>query len=412
MSDESQIQTKDGLLDDSGDALLSDSGESLLPAETQDLVPKTLKRPKDLPAGDLEKVEQMALSMSEKILKDPSDRSAVREATSVGQNVQMKANDDFKLLRTSLGKVMDRMQSGENKSIPGDLKKLRNIMDEINPYPAIEQIKRSQTAGFFSRLFRRVPGVGKVLADIAQKYESVQTQIDAITQSLEAGSDKLLENILEIEERYKNLKKMQKLLKLRGYQLQFLLKKLEAAQPKVTGDLERQTLQKAIAKIVRRLQNIKVTENAFAQFFITMNVTMDNHENLREAVHSMINLTRPVLENGLALKIAQQEERQIAEALNASQDYLGNLMVNIAEDAMDNAARTAEVTNQPLIKLQDLTKSYKILVSRMDEASQIEARMVDAAKQNISQLEQMSEDLEKRAGAQEAARDAVGQAGV
>ncbi len=47
-------------------------------------------------------------------------------------------------------------------------------------------------------------------------------------------------------------------------------------------------------------------------------------------------LTRPVLENGLALKIAQQEERQIAEALSASQDYLGSLMVNVANDAMDS----------------------------------------------------------------------------
>jgi uncharacterized protein YaaN involved in tellurite resistance len=363
--------------------------------------------PQGIPPAEIEKAENAAASIAGRILTVPDDRAALREAMSLGQDVQSRSNETFTLMRTSLGQVMDRMAEGDNKGIPNDLMKLRNIMDKINPYPAIEQLKRGQSAGWLSRLFGRVPGVGKILRDIARRYESVQTQVDAIIQSLEAGADKLLENSLEIEERYKHLKEMQGLLKLRGYQLQVILSKLEEAKPNLTNEVEKMTLQKAAAKLTRRLQNLKVTENAFAQFFITMNTTMDNHENLRETVLSMTHLTRPVLENGLALKIAQQEERQIAEAISASQDYLGNLMVNIAEDAMDNAARTAEVVNSPLMKLQDLTKAYRILMDRMNEASQIEARMMDSAKQNIQQLEQMTADLEERASVQEGAREAV-----
>ncbi len=386
------------------DSLLFDDAPE---ASVRDLVPKDFRPPANVPPGDGEKVEEQANAIVEGILAAPDDRSRVREATRLGEDVQTRANENFTLMRTSLGQVMDRMARGDSKSIPGDLKRLREIMDEINPYSAIEQIRRRQTAGFFSRLFGRIPGVGKILADIARRYESVQTQVDAIIQSLEAGSDKLLENTLELEERYKNLKKMQKLLQLRAYQLQMILSRLEQALTAVTDETKRQTLQKAIAKIVRRLQNLRVTENAFAQFFITMNVTLDNHENLREAIQSMTHLTRPVLENGLALKIAQQEEREIAEALNASQEYLGSLMVSIAEDSMNNAARTAEVTSQPLIRLKDLTRSYQILMTRMDEASRIEAQMVETAKQNIVQLEQMTADLEKRSEAQEAGRTAT-----
>jgi uncharacterized protein YaaN involved in tellurite resistance len=381
----------------------SQSTEELL-AEAKELVPKDLKAPKDIPAAEIEAVESRALAIVDNILKQPEDRSTVRELTILGEDIQSQAGAEFRLLRTSLGKVMDRMKRGE-KGIPQDLKRLRDIMDQINPYPAIEQLKRSQTAGFFSRLLRRVPGIGKILADIAQRYESVQTQIDAIIQSLEAGSDKLLENSLEIEERYKNLKALQKQVKIRAYQLQLVFSKLEEAKDELAEATEQQAVEKALAKIIRRVQNLKVTENAFAQFFITMNVTMDNHENLRDAVRSMTGLTRPVLENGLALKIAQQEERQIAEALAASQDYLGSLMVAIAQDSMDNAALTAEVTNKPLIKLQDLMKSYKVLMNRMDEAAKIEAKMVESAKQNISQLENMTAELEERAKAQETARE-------
>ncbi|MDM8524488.1 toxic anion resistance protein [Desulfococcaceae bacterium HSG8] len=368
---------------------------------------KDMTPPKGIPPAEIDKAENAATAIADNILSDPESRSRVMEATRLGEDIQTRSNETFKLMRTSLGQVMDRMAKGDNKSIPNDLIKLREVMDDINPYSAIEQLKRSQTAGWFSRVLGRAPGIGKILRKIAMKYESVQTQVDSIIHSLEAGADKLLENSLEIEERYKILKQLQSQLKVRGYQLQIILSKLEEAKPRITEQIGQMAIQKAGARLLRRLQNLKVTENAFSQFFITMNTTMDNHENLRDAVMSMTTLTRPVLENGLALKIAQQEERQIAEALSSSQEYLGKLMINVAEDAMDNAALTAEVVNSPLIRLQDLTKSYQILMTRMDEASQIEARMMESAKENIKQLEQMTSDLEERAEAQETAREAV-----
>jgi len=372
---------------------------------TMELLLKDKVQPKGIEPAKIKEAEKIAGEIADRILNDPDDRSTIREAAVLGEDIQTGANNTFKLMRTSLGRVMDQMAGGKEKSIPDDLLKLRNIMDDINPYSAIEQMKRNQTAGWFTRLFSRVPGVGRMLSDIAKRFESVQTQVDSIIQSLEAGADKLLENSLEIEERYKNLKELQNHLKLRSYQLQIIISKLEEVKSKITEQIQQMTIQKAEAKLIRRLQNLKVTENAFSQFFITMNTTMDNHENLRDAVLSMTQLTRPVMENGLALMIAQQEERRIAEALASSQDYLGKLMVNIAESAMDNAALTAEVINSPLIKLQDLTKSYNLLMNRMNEASKIEAKMIESAKQNISQLEKMTADLEERAKVQEKARE-------
>ncbi|MGD9732785.1 MAG: toxic anion resistance protein, partial [Desulfamplus sp.] len=322
---------------------------SELSSETASLLLKDKNPPQGLEPSKVAQAEKIALEIANKILNEPDDRTSLRDATSIGEDIQVNANNTFKLMRTSLGQVMEQVAKGKGQNIPDDLLKLRNIMDDINPYSAIEQLKRQETAGWFSRLFSKVPGVGKILSDIAKKFESVQTQVDAIIQSLEAGADKLLENSIEIEERYKNLKNLQKELKLRSYQLQIIASKLEEVKPKLTDQTQNMTLQKAVAKIIRRLQNLKITENAFSQFFITMNTTMDNHENLRDAVLSMTHLTRPVMENGLALIIAQQEERKIAEALASSQDYLGKLMVDIAESAMDNAAMTAEVVNSPLI---------------------------------------------------------------
>lgn len=359
----------------------------------------------NLPAERREEMERKAEALAARLTGDPDDREALRETLAVGETIESQASQQFGLLRTSLGAVMSRMkESGEASSIPGDLRKLREIMDEMNPFPAIEQLRSGRKAGFFSRLLGRAPGVGRILADIARRYESVQTQVDAIIQSLESGGDKLLENTLEIEERYKQLKLLQADVKLRAYQLKLVANKLDEAKAAATDEAVKGRLQKAEVKVMRRLQNLWVTAQAFSQFFVTMNVTLDNHENLRDAIKAMIGLTRPVLENGLALKIAQQEEKQIAEALEATQDYLGGLMESVAKESMDNAAYVAKVANQPLVRFQDLVRSYNLLVNRMEEAKNVEASMVESAKSNIAQLETMTRDLEQRSKAQEEAR--------
>lgn len=383
------------------------SGVLAVPS-AQELLPAVLEPPQGVDAEQVRTVEDEARNLLEAILKDPDDRATARHVSSVGNAPQSRASEDFKLLRTSLGQVMDRMrETGQSSSLPADLNKLRTIMDDINPYPAIEQMKKARTAGFLSRLFRSVPGVGKVLSDIARRYESVQTQVDAVIQSLESGTDKLLENSLELEERYKSLKELQLQVKLAAYQLQVLLRELEQAKPNAQDELREKALAMAETRAIRRLQNLKVTENAFAQFFVTINTTLDNHENLRDAVRSMINLVRPVLENGLALQIAQQEEKQIAQALEATQDYLGQLMVSVAQESMDNAAEVARITNQPLVRFQDLLKAYNILSTRMEETQKIEAQMLETAKENINQLDTITGELEKHAQAQETGREAV-----
>ena len=356
---------------------------------------------------ELTDMAELAEALAERILSEPDDRTFIRTVTASAEGVQSLAGSEFVLLRNSLGQVMDRMSRDEDRGIPADLKALREIMDRINPYPVLERIKKARNSGWLSRALKGLPTVGRLLADIAQRYESVQTQIDAIIDSLHAGSDRLMENALELEERYKNLKVLQHEVQLQAYRLEIIWSRLDRAFGEAEDQEERQRLHRAVVRIARRAQNLRVTEQAFAQMFVTMNTTIDNHENLRDAIQAMVGLTRPVLENGLALRIAQQEEKEIALALEASQDYLGGLMTSIAEDSMANAALVADVANRPLVKFRDLLAGYQVLVNRMDEAAQIESRMLTQAKENMGQLQAMSAKLESLAQSQERARESV-----
>ena len=197
------------------------------------------------------------------------------------------------------------------------------------------------------------------------------------------------------------------MIQLKAYQVEMIWSALEKAKEQNEDDAITQKLQAAIVKSARRAQNLRITEQAFNQFFITMNMTMDTHDSLRDGILSMITLTRPVLENGLALQVAQQEEREIAEALASNQEYLGNMMKQIATSAAENSEYVTDLVNSPLMKVKDLTDSYNILMRSMEKNELKQSKMVEGAKEAVEQLKAMSDTLEKKANAQGDARKSI-----
>ena len=369
-----------------------------------------------LPAEEIVKANEVAQQLAATLLEDPDNRSVLREMTSLGQGSQDRCNGEFHLMRKSLGSTMKKMKSGEKNELPGNMLAMRGAMDQMNPYPALEQLKQVKDLkgmkGWMARTFKKVPKVGAILYDIAVKYESLQNQVDAIVGGLRLGSDRLLENVLEIEQRYINLQDLQKVIQLKAYQVELIWSVLEKAKEQSEEDSVKQKLQAAVVKCARRAQNLRITEQAFNQFFITMNMTMDTHDSLRDGILSMITLTRPVLENGLALQVAQQEEREIAEALSANQDYLGNMMKQIATSAAENSEYVNELVNSPLMKVKDLTDSYNILMKSMEKNELAQSKMVEGAKVAVEQLKGMSDTLEKKADAQAGARKSMNNVGM
>ncbi|MEA3514338.1 MAG: toxic anion resistance protein [Nanoarchaeota archaeon] len=369
-----------------------------------------------LPADEISKADEVAQQLAATLLEDPDNRSVLREMTSLGQGSQDRCNGEFHLMRKSLGTTMKKMKSGEKNELPGNMLAMRKVMDDMNPYPALEQLKQVKdlkgVKGWMARTFKKVPKVGEILYEISVKYESLQDQVDAIVGGLRLGSDRLLENVLEIEQRYVNLQDLQKVIQLKAYQVETIWSALEKAKEQNEDDTINQKLQAAIVKSARRAQNLRITEQAFNQFFVTMNMTMDTHDSLRDGILSMITLTRPVLENGLALQVAQQEEREIAEALAANQEYLGNMMKQIATSAAENSEYVTDLVNSPLMKIQDLTDSYNILMKSMEKNESAQVKMVEGAKEAVEQLKGMSDVLEQKANAQADARKSIGNVGI
>ena len=118
---------------------------------------------------------------------DPTDedaRKAAREAVdSMGRDLQTRSAGRSRMLQAPLKEISHNSEDGGE--VAKSLSDLRIEVEKLDPSGLDTE------AGWFTRAIGKIPGVGTPLKRYFMRYESSQTQIDAIVVSLEKGRDQL-----------------------------------------------------------------------------------------------------------------------------------------------------------------------------------------------------------------------------
>ena len=258
-------------------------------AEQKALVPLA---PKGLDSAAESALVERAEELAGKVQAQPGDRQLSRQLGALGAREQQSAAQEINLLKTRVGTLLKEVD-GEGGEIPKALVELRHQMDEINPHVLSQP-------GKLGRLLGRVPGIGKVLKNIAVKYESVQTQIDAIMAGLRAGKDRLLQDNAELEQLYQQVKQAQLGIQQSAYVGELLWQKLDDALIDCDPG-ERQKLQAMMHRVAMRVQDLRTMEQVNLQFFVSIDMTLQNNDTLAEQVDRTVMVTQNLLTVGLAI---------------------------------------------------------------------------------------------------------------
>ena len=109
----------------------------------------------------------------------------------IGYKARAKAAAYSRKLQDPIKKLY---QSGEaGSSVGNSLVDLRNMMEELDPH------EWDFGAGWKTRVLGLIPFVGAPVKRYFQKYESAQTHIDAILDSLDSGADQHRRDIITLE---------------------------------------------------------------------------------------------------------------------------------------------------------------------------------------------------------------------
>lgn len=339
------------------------------------------------------KAEQLAVA----VLADPGDRKLGRQVSAMGVREQQKASKEIGLLKTRVGTMLSQLD-GEGAEIPKTLVDLRHTMDEINPQVL------GQPSGI-AKLLGKAPGVGKVLKRIAVKYESVQTQIDAIMSSLRHGKDKLLLDSAELEQLYDQVHVAQEGVQQSAYVGELLMQRIEDTSVDASDPMQRQKLQAMAHKVAMRVQDLRTMEQVNLQFFASIDMTLQNNDALCEQIDRTVMVTQSLLTVGLAIQAALANQKQIASAVKQVQDSTAAMLEANAAAIGRQTKEIGEMQNNPVIALDRVRNAYNSLVGAMDEMEQIRLSGTEKARAGIAELTKMSAALEPKVEALQAAKE-------
>ncbi len=272
-------------------------------------------------------------------------------------------------------------------------------MDELNPQAQLDD--SSQPSGWKSalpRFLRKAPVIGDILGQIAVKYQSIQDQIDAIVGGLKRGQDLLLQDSVELESLYDNVRVLEKDVLASAYKGQVLWAALEDKKGETQDATETRQIDKAISKVAIRVQDLKTMEQVFLQFYGSIDMTLDNNDSLSDSIRRTVTVTRNVLEVGLALQVALANQKQVAQAVKATREYTGQMLAANAAALKQQTADIATLQTDPVLALEHLQSAYDDLIEAMDKTEEIRNQGTEKARQGIEQLDQMSTNMRERLG--------------
>ena len=362
-------------------------------AEQKALVPLA---PKGLDSAAEAALVERAAELAGKVKAGPGDRQLSRQLGALGAREQQSAAQEINLLKTRVGSLLSEVD-GEGGEIPKALVELRHQMDEINPHVLSQP-------GKLGRLLGRVPGIGKVLKNIAVKYESVQTQIDAIMAGLRAGKDRLLQDNAELEQLYQQVKQAQLGIQQSAYVGELLWQKLDDALVDCDPG-ERQKLQAMMHRVAMRVQDLRTMEQVNLQFFVSIDMTLQNNDTLAEQVDRTVMVTQNLLTVGLAIQAALAQQKKIAKAVKGVQETTAAMLEANAAAIGRQTVEIGEMQNNPVLALESVKKAHNTLLDALDKMDEIRQLGTEKARTGIAELNRMSAVLEPKVEALEAARD-------
>lgn len=372
---------------------------AITPAGAAPPAPLEPQAPKKIEAAEREQIESRARDLVAQVTAAPEDRQLARELASLGSEAQRKASSDIDLLKTKVGSLLKDID-GPGSKIPEGLVKLRGTMDEINPHTLMQRPQ-----GFFSRLFRKAPVIGDALADIAVRYESVQTQIDAIVNGLMGGKDELLQDSVELEQLYRQVQAAEREVEKAAFMGELIWKDLEASKAGVTDAAELQRLDTIIHRVAMRVQDLRTMQQVNTQFFISIDMTIQNNDHLSDAISRTITVTRSLLTVGLAIQAALANQKKIMNAVQETQEYTSDMLAANAASIRQQTTEIGDLYKDPVLALDKVKTAYEDLVSAMEEMDQIRKTGTDSARAGIDELTQMTAKLAPQAESLRAARE-------
>lgn len=262
------------------------------------------------------------------------------------------------------------------------LSDLRNIVESLDPGKRGDLLSPRRLLG--------VIPFGNKLRAYFDRYQSAQTHLNAVMESLYRGKDELLRDNAAIEEQKSQMWTLMQKLQAMIY----LCKKIDAELSAKVTDLE--TTDPERAKIVkesalfpiRQKQTDLLTQMAVnVQGYQALDLIKKNNTELAKGVDRAANTTLSALRTAVATAQALTSQRLVLAQIEAMRTTTSNMIESTSQMLKDQSTQIYTQATQPAVQLEQLHNAFQNVYAAMDAVDEYKAKAADSMKETATALE-------------------------
>ncbi len=309
------------------------------------------------------------------------------------------------------------LQGVRNKDVGPAGDSLRGIVTTIRGFSVSELDVRRERSWWEKLIGRAAP-----FAKFTARYESVQGQIDKITDDLLHHEHTLLKDIKSLDLLYEKTLQFydelalyiaageEKLKELDEKDIPAKEAEVQAADEndQVIRAQELRDLRAARDDLERRVHDLKLTRQVTMQSLPSIRLVQENDKSLVTKINSTLVNTVPLWETQLAQAVTIQRSAEAAAAVRDANDLTNELLTSNAANLRESNKVIREEMERGVFDIEAVKKANEDLIGTIEESLQIadEGKARRAAAEE--ELKKMEADLRDTLASAKARRDGVG----
>ena len=276
--------------------------------------------------------------------------------------------------------AMDRGPLGGNSKVSTSLVQLRRQVEDLDP------TRQGLTGGrgFLSHL-----PFGNRMKDYFAKYQSAQSNLDAIIQALYHGQEELQRDNAAIEQEKVNLWQMKGRLEQYAYMASKLDEALEARVSTLElSDAEKaKTLQEDVLFYVRQKRTDVLTQLAVnMQGYLALDLVRKNNQELIKGVDRATTTTVSALRTAVIVAQALTNQKLVLDQITALNTTTSNLIESTSVLRREQTGQVYSQAASATVDVQKLQTAFNNIYATMDMIDKFKVQALDNMRTTVNTL--------------------------
>lgn len=367
-----------------------------------------LIEPKEIAAapGRDPKLDKQAEEVVSKLINLDGDKEAAKSKSkasidSFGLELQKEAARQSAKLKEPVKKMADRSEEGGG--VAKSLIELRVQVEDLDP------ARFDLEPGWFSRIVGYIPGIGTPLKRYFSRYESAQTVINAIIESLESGREQLKRDNITLADDQARMRglteKLEKAIKLAQLIDAKLQAKIDNEIP--AGDPMHQFIREELLFPLRqRIMDFQQQLAVNQQGVLAIEIIIRNNKELIRGVNRALHVTINALQVAVTVALALADQEIVLEKVQALSKTTSDLIASTAARLKTQGAEIHKMASSTSLDIQTLKTAFEDIRAAMQDIAEFRTKALPAMAQSIQELDALTEEAAKAIEKKEQGRKA------